>query len=133
MNFFSFEPLFSHFIRPPYVFDMFYWKVTHPSYFNFLVHLATNKSIYLFSQIQLQGVSHVIFRFWFFFWVFWFWAKHICILVKRRVRPMITINDLDYTVHDIVFEGFMFKRYGNFDNSNVFCIFACHRLMWDFN
>jgi len=41
-------------------------------------------------------------------------------MVIRRVRPMFTINNLDYTVHDIVFEGFVFNCYGNFDNSSVF-------------
>jgi len=33
---------------------------------------------------------------------------------------MITINDLDYIVCHIVFEGFVFNRYENFDNSSVF-------------
>ncbi len=33
---------------------------------------------------------------------------------------MITINDLNYTIHDVAFEGFVFNCYGNFGNSSVF-------------
>ncbi len=33
---------------------------------------------------------------------------------------MITIDDLDYTIHDVAFEGFMFNCYENFGNSSAF-------------
>jgi hypothetical protein len=37
----------------------------------------------------------------------------------RKVRPMITINNLDYMVRDIVFEGFVLNHYGIFGSSSV--------------
>jgi hypothetical protein len=53
----------------------------------------------------------------------------------RKVRPAITTNNLDYTIHDVACEGFVFNCYGNSSSLKAFCIFACrcHRLMWDFN
>jgi hypothetical protein len=33
---------------------------------------------------------------------------------------MITIDDLDHIVRDIVFEGFVLNHYGNFGSSSVF-------------
>jgi hypothetical protein len=33
---------------------------------------------------------------------------------------MITIDDLDYIVRDVAFEGFVLNHYGNFGSSSVF-------------
>jgi hypothetical protein len=47
---------------------------------------------------------------------------------------MITINNLDYAIHDVAFEGFVLNYYGNFGNLIFFFIFACqcHKRMRDF-
>jgi hypothetical protein len=38
----------------------------------------------------------------------------------KKVRPMITVDDLDYTVHDVAFEDFVLNCYKNFGNSRAF-------------
>jgi hypothetical protein len=78
--------------------------------FIFSIDLVRNKWTYLFSQIHLQGESWVVFGFLF---IYRFWAKHICIMAIRRVRPMITVDNLDYIVCDVAFEGFVFNCYEN--------------------
>jgi hypothetical protein len=48
---------------------------------------------------------------------------------------VITIDDLDYIVRDVAFEGFVLNHYQNFGSSSAFCIFACRCLtpISDFN
>jgi hypothetical protein len=38
----------------------------------------------------------------------------------RRVRFIVTISKLDYTIHDVVFEGFVVNCYGKFGSSSNF-------------